>query len=119
MSGLKSSLLGPRSKNLLMSIGILSLHLNSVYGPYMFGISFTMLNFISTYRNDEKQTITTKTPDTITSWVITAFSLHPLFGLGITDQPTKVRISCQIKPKEGDKNRFLGTLCSIPHGNSI
>uniref|UniRef100_A0A0A9YF98 CD109 antigen n=4 Tax=Lygus hesperus TaxID=30085 RepID=A0A0A9YF98_LYGHE len=31
-------------------------------------------------------------PDTITSWVITGFSLSPEFGLGLSDDPTQVRV---------------------------
>lgn len=29
-------------------------------------------------------------PDTITSWVITGFSLDPVFGLGLSETPRKV-----------------------------
>lgn len=29
-------------------------------------------------------------PDTITSWVVSAFSVDPLYGLGLTPQPSKV-----------------------------
>jgi CD109 antigen len=29
-------------------------------------------------------------PDTITSWVISGFSLDPLFGLGLSETPRKV-----------------------------
>lgn len=31
-------------------------------------------------------------PDTITSWIITAFSVDPLTGLGITKQPSKFNV---------------------------
>jgi CD109 antigen len=37
-------------------------------------------------------TIQKKVPDTITSWYITAFSLHPTRGLGLTKQPTIVTV---------------------------
>lgn len=30
-------------------------------------------------------------PDTITSWMITAFSVDPLYGLGLLEYPRKVR----------------------------
>ncbi|KAK6619001.1 hypothetical protein RUM44_003383 [Polyplax serrata] len=31
-------------------------------------------------------------PDTITSWVITAFSVDPVYGLGLIEAPTKVKV---------------------------
>lgn len=31
-------------------------------------------------------------PDTITSWVITAFSVDSLYGLGLLDAPKKVKL---------------------------
>ena len=31
-------------------------------------------------------------PDTITSWVITAFSIDPVTGLGITKMPTNLKV---------------------------
>ncbi|KAG5667286.1 hypothetical protein PVAND_015272 [Polypedilum vanderplanki] len=33
-----------------------------------------------------------KVPDTITSWIITGFSIDPLTGLGLTKQPTKLNV---------------------------
>ncbi|KAG5667284.1 hypothetical protein PVAND_015270 [Polypedilum vanderplanki] len=33
-----------------------------------------------------------KVPDTITSWIITGFSIDPLSGLGLTKQPTKLNV---------------------------
>lgn len=31
-------------------------------------------------------------PDTITSWIITGFSLDPISGLGLTKQPSKLQV---------------------------
>ncbi|XP_068143554.1 CD109 antigen isoform X3 [Drosophila tropicalis] len=36
--------------------------------------------------------LTKKIPDTITSWVITGFSLNPTTGLALTESPTKIRV---------------------------
>ena len=33
-----------------------------------------------------------KVPDTITSWIITGFSVDPLTGLGLTNQPSKLTV---------------------------
>ena len=41
-------------------------------------------------RFDGKTTIRKQVPDTITSWVISGFSVDPLFGLGLSDTPRKV-----------------------------
>lgn len=37
-------------------------------------------------------TITKKVPDTITSWIITGFSVDPINGLGLTRQPSKFTV---------------------------
>jgi CD109 antigen len=37
-------------------------------------------------------TLSKKVPDTITSWVITGFSIDPLTGLGLTQQATKLNV---------------------------
>ncbi|CAH1708831.1 unnamed protein product [Chironomus riparius] len=41
---------------------------------------------------DGKTTISKKVPDTITSWIITGFSVDPLTGLGLTRQPSKFNV---------------------------
>lgn len=37
-------------------------------------------------------TLHKKVPDTITSWVITAFALDPVTGLALTTEPTKLKV---------------------------
>lgn len=39
-----------------------------------------------------KITLNVKVPDTITSWVATAFAVNPDTGLGLTPQPANVSI---------------------------
>lgn len=39
-----------------------------------------------------KSIITKKVPDTITSWIITGFSVDPITGLGLTRQPSKLNV---------------------------
>lgn len=39
---------------------------------------------------DGKASISEKVPDTITSWVLSAFSVDSLYGLGLMDMPKKV-----------------------------
>lgn len=39
-----------------------------------------------------QKTITKKVPDTITSWIITGFSMNPVYGLGLTQQPRKLNV---------------------------
>ncbi|GFG28314.1 hypothetical protein Cfor_11328, partial [Coptotermes formosanus] len=41
---------------------------------------------------DGKTTIRKQVPDTITSWVISGFSVDPLFGLGLSEIPRKLRV---------------------------
>ncbi|XP_023714120.1 CD109 antigen isoform X3 [Cryptotermes secundus] len=41
---------------------------------------------------DGKATIRKFAPDTITSWVISGFSVDPLFGLGLSEAPRKLRV---------------------------
>lgn len=41
-------------------------------------------------RTDGTARFVKEAPDTITSWVITAFSLDAFHGLGVIQQPTKV-----------------------------
>lgn len=41
---------------------------------------------------DGKLTLHKKAPDTITSWVLTAFSISPEHGLGITKKPSKLLV---------------------------
>ncbi|KAL7015211.1 hypothetical protein ACKWTF_016343 [Chironomus riparius] len=42
--------------------------------------------------NSNKHVLTKKVPDTITSWIITGFSLNPNLGLGLTKEPTKLNV---------------------------
>ncbi|KAH8238987.1 hypothetical protein KR038_011562, partial [Drosophila bunnanda] len=42
--------------------------------------------------NDNNGNLTAKIPDTITSWVITGFSLNPTSGIALTKNPTRVRV---------------------------
>jgi hypothetical protein len=42
------------------------------------------------FRFDGRATIQKTVPDTITSWVISGFSVDPLFGLGLSEAPRKV-----------------------------
>lgn len=37
-------------------------------------------------------TLTKKIPDTITSWVVTGFSLSPNKGFALTENPSKIRV---------------------------
>lgn len=39
-----------------------------------------------------RHTIHKKVPDTITSWVITGFSLDPITGLGLTKEPRSIQV---------------------------
>lgn len=41
---------------------------------------------------DGEAALKSKVPDTITSWVLTAFSVDTLFGLGLIEAPQKVRV---------------------------
>ncbi|XP_075211329.1 CD109 antigen-like isoform X2 [Lycorma delicatula] len=41
---------------------------------------------------DGKTSLFKSVPDTITSWVITAFSVDPLYGLGLLETPRKMRV---------------------------
>lgn len=41
---------------------------------------------------DGKTTVRKQVPDTITSWVISGFSLDSLFGLGLSETPRKLRV---------------------------
>lgn len=41
--------------------------------------------------DQNKMTITRKTPETITSWIITGFTLHPMHGIGIS-KPRKLKV---------------------------
>uniref|UniRef100_A0A182PLQ3 CD109 antigen n=1 Tax=Anopheles epiroticus TaxID=199890 RepID=A0A182PLQ3_9DIPT len=39
-----------------------------------------------------EKTLQKKVPDTITSWIITGFSVNPIYGLGLTQQPRKLKV---------------------------
>uniref|UniRef100_A0A0K8ST58 Alpha-2-macroglobulin domain-containing protein n=1 Tax=Lygus hesperus TaxID=30085 RepID=A0A0K8ST58_LYGHE len=47
-------------------------------------------NFTIGYQG--KHTVSKAVPDTITSWVITGFSLDSVYGLGLSESPTKVKV---------------------------
>lgn len=49
-----------------------------------------LISWISIKRTDGTARFVKEAPDTITSWVITAFSLDTFHGLGVIEQPTKV-----------------------------
>ncbi|XP_033156919.1 CD109 antigen isoform X2 [Drosophila mauritiana] len=42
--------------------------------------------------SEEGFTLTKKIPDTITSWVVTGFSLNPTSGIALTKSPSKIRV---------------------------
>ncbi|XP_017115782.2 C3 and PZP-like alpha-2-macroglobulin domain-containing protein 8 isoform X8 [Drosophila elegans] len=42
--------------------------------------------------DEEGFTLTKKIPDTITSWVVTGFSLNPTSGIALTKNPSKIRV---------------------------
>nr|XP_016940111.1 CD109 antigen isoform X3 [Drosophila suzukii] len=42
--------------------------------------------------DDGEFTLTKKIPDTITSWVVTGFSLNPTFGIALTKSPSMIRV---------------------------
>ncbi|CAH1734421.1 unnamed protein product [Chironomus riparius] len=44
------------------------------------------------FDSGDTKSLTKKVPDTITSWIITGFSLDPIRGLGITDSASKLRV---------------------------
>jgi len=44
------------------------------------------------FRYEGKTTLSKKIPDTITSWVITGFTVDPISGLGLTRQPSKFNV---------------------------
>ncbi|XP_054743839.1 CD109 antigen isoform X9 [Anastrepha obliqua] len=44
------------------------------------------------YTEGESFSLTKKIPDTITSWVITGFSLNPKSGFALTTNPTKIQV---------------------------
>ncbi len=43
-------------------------------------------------RSTGTKTISKKVPDTITSWVITGFTMNDVYGLGLTKAPTKLKV---------------------------
>ena len=49
------------------------------------------------YRPDGKTTVKTKAPDTITSWVASAFAMHPSKGLGISNTTATVTTICLLE----------------------
>uniref|UniRef100_A0A2M4A166 CD109 antigen n=2 Tax=Anopheles triannulatus TaxID=58253 RepID=A0A2M4A166_9DIPT len=47
---------------------------------------------IAAERFSGERTIQKKVPDTITSWIITGFSVNPIYGLGLTQRPRKLNV---------------------------
>ncbi|KAH8411883.1 hypothetical protein KR222_001277 [Zaprionus bogoriensis] len=52
----------------------------------------TWMFFNNLTTDAEGFTLTKKIPDTITSWVVTGFSLSPNKGFALTDNPSKIRV---------------------------
>jgi CD109 antigen len=52
----------------------------------------TLINFLISSRYEGRTTLSKKVPDTITSWIITGFSVDPITGLGLTRQPSKFNV---------------------------
>ncbi|GLG95490.1 uncharacterized protein GBIM_02438 [Gryllus bimaculatus] len=42
--------------------------------------------------SDGKASLKSEVPDTITSWVLSAFSIDPIYGLGLIEEPRKIRV---------------------------
>lgn len=61
---------------------------------YLF-IFYNTVN-VSTCRSDGHVTISTTVPDTITSWVASAFAVNKVSGLGIASTPAKVNLIIKI-----------------------
>ena len=51
-----------------------------------------LINFLKYFRYDGRALLKPTVPDTITSWVITGFSVDPVYGLGLVEAPTKVKV---------------------------
>lgn len=51
-----------------------------------------MTNKFALHSSDGSLKLTKKVPDTITSWIISAFALNPRTGISLTQEPTKVRV---------------------------
>lgn len=47
---------------------------------------------IKSFRYEGRHTIHKRIPESITSWVITGFSLDPINGLGLTKQPRTLEV---------------------------
>ncbi|XP_062547431.1 thioester-containing protein 1 allele R1-like isoform X11 [Armigeres subalbatus] len=63
--------------------------------PFTVRINFLESWIWQTFSNESfsgEKTITKKVPDTITSWIITGFSVSPVYGLGLTRQPRKLNV---------------------------
>uniref|UniRef100_A0A1B6EFY6 TEP1-F n=1 Tax=Clastoptera arizonana TaxID=38151 RepID=A0A1B6EFY6_9HEMI len=61
-----------------------------VYLPHNIADTWLFSNLSS--GSDGRASLRRAVPDTITSWVITAFSVDPLYGLGLIERPSKVRV---------------------------
>ena len=44
------------------------------------------------FRYDGRTSLKRKVPDTITSWMLSGFSLDSTYGLGVTETPQKLRV---------------------------
>lgn len=56
----------------------------------IFSFSYLFKFELCTFRNDGKIVIRNTVPDTITSWILSAFSVDNINGLGLLDEPLKV-----------------------------
>lgn len=54
--------------------------------------NFISSSTINIYSIEGRKTIHKKVPDTITSWVITGFSVDPVTGLGLTKSPSTIQV---------------------------
>ena len=60
-------------------------------GSFHFDLQMDFIsNSVVLNRSDGTARFVKEAPDTITSWVITAFSIDTFHGLGVIEQPTKV-----------------------------
>lgn len=60
---------------------------------FLFKLFFSSIYyFFKNFRYDGRALLKPTVPDTITSWVITGFSVDPVFGFGLVEAPTKVKV---------------------------
>ncbi|XP_051859027.1 CD109 antigen isoform X2 [Drosophila albomicans] len=84
---------GGSDLNLYISYGIKGIQYDPVVVPSIrkhFPVTWVVYNKIIT--DADGFTLARKIPDTITSWVVTGFSLSPNKGLALTENPSKIRV---------------------------